>query len=62
VATCSGSGSNGRDPDLVRVLAVICSGLVILGAPLSLPVAPSGSHWVITHPGPNASHHQQFTK
>ena len=33
----------GRDPDLVRVLAAICPGLVALGAPMHHPAAPTGS-------------------
>jgi hypothetical protein len=37
------AGNEGRDPDLVRVLAAICPSLVALGAPLPPPVAPTGS-------------------
>ena len=33
----------GRGPDLVRVLAAICPGLVLLGALVHHPAAPTGS-------------------
>ena len=33
----------GRNPDQVRVLAVICPGLMALGAPMYHPAAPTGS-------------------
>jgi hypothetical protein len=38
-----GDGQYGRDPDLVRVLAAICPGLVALGALMHHPAAPAGS-------------------
>jgi len=40
---CGHRIKNGRDPDLVRVLAAICPGLVALGAPMHHPAAPTGS-------------------
>jgi hypothetical protein len=43
----------GRDPDLVRVLAIICPGLMALGAPMHHPAAPTGSPY--TRRGPNGS-------
>jgi hypothetical protein len=35
--------THGRNPDQVRVLAVICPGLMALGAPMYHPAAPTGS-------------------